>query len=208
MSNSGLDIAFHQYPPGVNEHSADTLYAHSVPCCYLPWVRTTMFWIKLLAYKLALGGALGGEWKKEGELAITSLEFEYLIEKVDAKCWLVEMTSVMMSLPLACVFQCLFTFVLVSTSGWLVKIWEPVDWEPQGDWRWKLNSRDVVASSTFFSHLAIRVTWRACSQAMKLLVPVPCGTFLSQWLYDLVLLSMFYNFILGIFFELFAVVVL
>ena len=46
------------------------------------------------------------------------------IEKVDAKCWLVEMTLVMMSLPLACVFQCLFTFTLVSTPLWWAEIWQ------------------------------------------------------------------------------------
>ena len=45
-----------------------------------------MFRIKLLTYEQALWGAFGGGWKKEGELATTSVEFEYLIEKVDAKC--------------------------------------------------------------------------------------------------------------------------
>ena len=33
-------------------------------------------------------------------------------------------TSVMMSLPLACAFQCLFTFALASTLCWLVEIWQ------------------------------------------------------------------------------------
>ena len=36
------------------------------------------------------------------------------MEKVDAKCWLAEMTVVIMSLPLACVLQSLFIFVVVS----------------------------------------------------------------------------------------------
>ena len=49
-------------------------------------------------------------------LEIKSLEFEYLHRKlkVDAKCRLAEMKSVMTSLPLARVFQCLSTFALVS----------------------------------------------------------------------------------------------
>ena len=40
-----------------------------------------------------------------------------------------------------------------------------VDGEPQGNWRWNLNSRDVVASSPSVSRLAARAPRRACSQA-------------------------------------------
>ena len=69
-----------------------------------------------LACKQALCGTLAAGWEKEGGRATTSLEFEYLHKKVDEKCRLTEMTLVMMSLPLAPVFQCLFTFALVSTS--------------------------------------------------------------------------------------------
>ena len=83
-----------------------------------------MFWIKLLASKQALLGALSVGWRKEGELATMSLEFEYLCRKVNVKCWLAEMTLAMMSLPLACVFQCLFSFALVSTLCWLAEIWQ------------------------------------------------------------------------------------
>ena len=36
--------------------------------------------------------------------------------------------------------------------------------EPQGNWRWNSNSRDVVASSPSFSRPAARAPWRACSQ--------------------------------------------
>ena len=73
-------------------------------------------------------------------------------------------TSVMMSLPLACAFQCLFTFALASTLCWLVEIWQrwksgsSVDREPQGNWRWSSNSRDVVVSSPSFSHPTARVS--------------------------------------------------
>ena len=69
----------------------------------------------------ALLGALVAGREKEAELASTSLECEYLhsFEKVDAKCWLAEMTL--------------------------------VDGQPQGNWRWNSNSRDIVASSPFFS---------------------------------------------------------
>ena len=42
-----------------------------------------------------------------------------------------------------------------------------VDGEPQGNWRWNSNSRDVVASSPSFSRRAARTPRRACSQAKK-----------------------------------------
>ena len=92
------------------------------------------------------------------------------------KSWLVDMTLIMTSLPLAPVFQCLFTFVLVSASSG--------DGEPQGNWRWNSNARDEVAIS--------RAPRRACSQAHKewerrfpgsddkirvLLIWVECNTF-------------------------------
>ena len=80
------------------------------------------------------------------------------LENVDAKCWLAEMTLEMTSLPLARVFQCLFSFALVSASRWLTKIW-------QLSRRRATNSRDVVASSSSFSRPAARAPWRACSQA-------------------------------------------
>ena len=63
--------------------------------------------------------------ENEIKLSFTSLEFGNLcIEKVDAKCWLAEITLVMTSLPFARVFQCLFTFALVSSSRWLAEIWQ------------------------------------------------------------------------------------
>ena len=42
-----------------------------------------------------------------------------------------------------------------------------VDGEPQGNWRWNSNSRDVVASSPSFSRPATKAPWRACLQARK-----------------------------------------
>ena len=80
--------------------------------------------LMFLACEQALCGTLAVGWEKEGGRATTFLEFEYLHKKVDEKCWLTEMTLVMMSLPLAPVFQCLFTFALVSTSRWLAEIWQ------------------------------------------------------------------------------------
>ena len=79
-----------------------------------------------LACEQALQSTLTLGWEKEGELATTSLEFKYLHQKVDEKCWLAKMTLVTMSLSLVCVFQYLFNteIALVSTSRWLTEIWQ------------------------------------------------------------------------------------
>ena len=76
----------------------------------------------IVACKQALWGSLAVGQEKEGELRLWNLNI--CMEKVNAKCWLAEMTLVRTSLPLALVFQCLFTFMLVSTSRWLEEIWQ------------------------------------------------------------------------------------
>ena len=58
------------------------------------------------------------------------------------------------------VVQSFFTFVLDSASHW------SVDREPQGNWRWISNYRDIVASSFLFPPRH-QVPWRACSQARE-----------------------------------------
>ena len=77
------------------------------------------------------------------------------------------MTLVMMSLPLAHVFQCLLKFGLVYLlcADWW-KSDSSVNGEPQGNWRWNSSSEDVVASSPSSFHPADTVPQRACSQAM------------------------------------------
>ena len=51
-----------------------------------------------LACEQAVQSTLTLGWEKEGELATTSPEFEYLHQKVDEKCWLAKMSLVTMSL--------------------------------------------------------------------------------------------------------------
>ena len=60
----------------------------------------------------------GGKRKESLQLCLCNLNI--YIEKVDVKCWVAEMTLVTTSLPLAHVFQCLFTFALVSASCWRI----------------------------------------------------------------------------------------
>ena len=65
-----------------------------------------------------------GAGKGRRNLQLHLWNLNICIEKVDAKCWLAEMTQVMTSLPLTIVFQCLFTFALVFASPWLAEIWQ------------------------------------------------------------------------------------
>ena len=105
---------------------------------------------------------LGG--KRKESLQIRPWNLNICIEKVDAKCWLAEM-ALRTSLPLACVFQCLFTFALVSASSWLAETWQLSRWRARGILEVDSNSRDVVASSPIFSCPAARGPRRPCSQA-------------------------------------------
>ena len=126
---------------------------------------------KLHSLRGSSPGRSGGGAGKGRRACTASLEFEYLHRKDDAKCWLAEMT-----LPLARVFQCLFTFALVSALADWRKSACSVDREPQGNWRWNSNSRDVVASSPSFSRLTARAPRPASSQAtpsyMKVLIKI------------------------------------
>ena len=60
-------------------------------------------------------------------------------------------------------------------SGHLLKT-QSMAGKPQGNWRWNLNSRDVVACSPSFSCPAARVPQRACSQALILGIKLQTGT--------------------------------
>ena len=70
------------------------------------------------------GRSRGGTGKRKESLQLRLWNLNMCIEKADAKGWLVEITLIMTSLPLACIFQFLFTFALVSASRWLVEIWQ------------------------------------------------------------------------------------
>ena len=63
-----------------------------------------------------LSGRSGGGAGKEGELATTSLEFEYLHQKSRCETLIGGDNISNDAKPLARVFQCLFTFALVSAS--------------------------------------------------------------------------------------------
>ena len=118
--------------------------------------------VYLIAWKVvseqALRGTFSSGREKEGELATHLWNLNTCIEKVDAKCWLAEMTLVMTSLPLARVYiRARFRFAL--TGGNLTA-------QSTRSHSWNSNSRDVVASSPSFSRPAARAPLRSCSRAL------------------------------------------
>ena len=74
-------------------------------------------------------------------------------------------------ITLGACFHVFFNICLPSRSFLLRADWRKsdssVDGEPQGNWRWHSNSRDVVASSPSFSRPAARAPRRACSVYLK-----------------------------------------
>ena len=92
---------------------------------------STSFFKKKKTCKLS--GASGGGAEKGRRTCNHIWNLNICIEKVDAKCWLAEMTLVMTSLPLALVFQCLFIFALVSAWCWLTEIWQLSWWGTTGE---------------------------------------------------------------------------
>ena len=88
----------------------------------------------------------GGKRKESLQLRLWNLNV--CIEKVYAKCsWLAEMTLVMRHYPWHVFFNvCLHSRSFPLCADWR-KFDSSVDEEPQGNWRWNSNSRDVVSSS-------------------------------------------------------------
>ena len=85
-----------------------------------------------IACEQALRGALAAGREKDGEPATTSMRDSYW------RRW----HLVMMSLPLARVFQCLFMYAVPLCAEWR-KSDSSVDGEPQRNWRCNSNSGDV-----------------------------------------------------------------
>ena len=98
--------------------------------------------------------------EKEGELSTTSLEFEFLHRR--SRCEMLiggDDISNNVITPGTC-----FSMLIYNRADWR-KSDSSVDGEPQGNWRWNSNSRDVVECSPSFSCPAATEPRRACSQA-------------------------------------------
>ena len=120
-----------------------------------------------VACEQALRGALAVVREKEEELVTTSLEFEYLHRR--SGCELVigggDISNDVITLG-ACFSMFVYIRVRFRLALIGVNLTSQSTGATQGNWRWNSNSRDVVASSPSFSHLAARAPWRACSQAI------------------------------------------
>ena len=103
---------------------------------------------------------------KKGEVATTSLEFEYLHGK---RRWEIligryDINNDVITLGTFLMFVYIFLlFLLFADWG---KSDSSVDGERQASWRWNSNSRDVISSSPGLSRPAARAPRRACSRAM------------------------------------------
>ena len=72
---------------------------------------------------------------------------------------------IMTSLPLADVFQCLFTFALVSAASWLAEIWQLNRQRASGELEEEFIFQRRSCKLPSFSRPAARAPERACSQA-------------------------------------------
>ena len=70
-------------------------------------------WPEVIACEQALRGALAAGREKEESLQLCLWNLKICIEKLDAKCWLAEMTLVMTSFPLRCAFTCFSMLVYI-----------------------------------------------------------------------------------------------
>ena len=109
----------------------------------------------------ALRGALAAGREKEGDLATTSLEFEYPHRKSRCKMLIGGYDISNDIITLGTFFQCLFTFALVLASRWLAEIWQLSRRGATGE----LEVEFKFASRPSFSRPAAREPPRAFSQA-------------------------------------------
>ena len=108
----------------------------------------------MVACEQALRGFLAAGRRREGELATTSLEFEYLHRK--DRCEMLiggdDISNDVITLG-ACFHVplnvCLHSRSFPLRADWR-KLDSSVDGEPQGNWKQNSNSRDVVVSSPSF----------------------------------------------------------
>ena len=137
-------------------------------CCSVLLSNVNLF-IRWQACEQALWRALAARWEKEGELATSSQEFEYLHRKSQCK---MQIGRDDISNDIITLGTCFSKFVYIRAHNLPLRAdWRKsnnsVDREAQGNWRWNSNSRDVVARSPSFSCPAAREPQRAWSQAIR-----------------------------------------
>ena len=116
---------------------------------------------RMVPYNSLWACSLGQGRNRKESLQLCLCNLNICIKKVDAKCWLVEMT-VTTSLPFACVFQCLFTLILRSfpLRLELAEIWQ-LSWRgATGELEVEFKFQRCVCKLSF-----LFLPLRACSQA-------------------------------------------
>ena len=104
------------------------------------------------------------EQEKGGELGTRSLEFELSASKESMEM-LIGRDDISNSVITLSTWFSMFVYICPCFRFTLIGGNLTVDGEPQGNWRWNSNSRDIVASSPSFSHPTAVSLRRACSQA-------------------------------------------
>ena len=113
-----------------------------------------------VACEQALWGTLAVGKEKVGEIATTSLEFEYLHQRGRCEMLIgIDDTTIGVSTLGTFFFNvCFHSHSFPLCADWR-KSDSSVDKEPQGNSRWDSNSRDVVAISPSSSGPATRASW-------------------------------------------------
>ena len=114
---------------------------------------------RMVPYNSLWACSLGQGGKRKESLQLCLCNLNICIKKVNAKCRLMEMTVTTL-LPFACVFQCLFTFALISASPWLAEIWQLSWWGAKGELELEFKFQRCVCKLSF-----LFLPLRACSRA-------------------------------------------
>ena len=136
-------------------------------CCSVFLSNVNLF-IRWQACEQALWRALAAGREKEGELATSSQEFEYLHRK--SQCHMLigrdDISNDIITLGM-----CFSMFVYICARFHFALIGRNLTAQLTGryraHWKWNSNYRDIVASSPSFSHPIARVPQRAYSQAIR-----------------------------------------
>ena len=115
---------------------------------------------KKIACEQALRCTLAAGRDKEGKLATTSLEFDYLHRK--NRCEML-ISGDNTSNGIITLDTCFSMFVYIRARFHFALIGGNLTVDGEGNWRRNSKSRNVFASSPSFSHPAARAPGRACS---------------------------------------------
>ena len=118
-----------------------------------------------LACEQALWDALAPGWVKEGELATTSLEYEYLHRKSQCKMLIGRDDIRNYVITLGMCFSMIVYIRACCTSRCLAKIWQLSRWGATGEVEVEFKFQRHSCKFSFLSCPGVRALWIAWSQA-------------------------------------------